>query len=157
MQAAMSRSMSTSQQILFDVQVGPSTAAPSPNGPAIIGTLDPAIKAKLKGKPLVRYGFQYAIPASQFTFTSGPNSTHHGSVELDLAAFDADGKLVTGLSQTVTMPLSDAGYQKFIQGPFRFLQQLDLPSGQLFLRIGVLDRTSNKVGTLEIPLTVPGK
>ena len=28
--------------------------------------------------------------------------------------------------------------------------------GQLFLRVGVLDRTSNKVGTLELPLKVGG-
>ena len=74
-----------------------------------------------------------------------------------IAAYDADGKIVTGLSQTVKMPLSDAKYQQFIQGPFRFFQQLDLPSGQLFLRIGILDPTSNKIGTLEIPLTVPKK
>jgi hypothetical protein len=51
------------------------------------------------------------------------------------------------------MPLSDDKYKQFIQGPFRFSQQIDLPAGQLFVRIGILDRTSNKVGTLEIPLT----
>jgi len=159
MQAAMSRSMPTSQQILFDVQVEPSTTPPNPADPpgTILGTLDPTVKAKLKDQPLVRYGFQFAIPARQLTFTPGPNGTHKGALELDLAAYDADGKLVTGLSQTVSMPLSDARYQEFIKGPFRFTQQLDLPPGQLFLRIGVLDPTSGKLGTLEIPLTVPKK
>jgi hypothetical protein len=151
--------MPSSQQLLFDVQVEPSTAPPNPDSkePPILGTLDPALKAKLKDHPLARYAFQYAIPARQLAFTAGPNNTHQGSVELDLAAFDADGKLVTGLSQTITMPLSDARYPQFIQGPFRFTQQLDLPPGQLFLRIGILDHTSNKVGTLEIPLTVAKK
>jgi hypothetical protein len=157
MQAAMSRSMPTSEQILFDVQVEPSTLPTKPDDPPILGTLDPVVKAKLKDKPLTRYGFQYAIPASQLTFTTGPNGTHKGAIELDLAAYDANGKLVTGLSQTVSLPLSDARYQEFIKGPFHFTQQLDLPPGQLFLRIGVLDPTSNKVGTLEIPLTVPKK
>jgi VWFA-related protein len=154
---AMGRNMPTSHQILFDVQIEPSTTAPTPAEPpgTILGTLDPAVKAKLKDKPLTRYGFSYSIPAAQLTFTPAPGNTHKGSVELDLAAFDTDGKLVTGLSQTVTMPLADARYKQFIQGPFRFVQQIDLPPGQLFLRIGVLDRTSNKVGTLEIPLTVP--
>jgi hypothetical protein len=33
-------------------------------------------------------------------------------------------------------------------------QQIDLPTKQLFVRIGVRDKTSNKVGMLEIPLTV---
>jgi hypothetical protein len=31
------------------------------------------------------------------------------------------------------------------------------PPGQLFLRIGIFDHTSNKTGTLEIPLTAPKK
>lgn len=52
------------------------------------------------------------------------------------------------------MPLSDAKYQAFIKGPFRFFQQLDLPAGALFLRIGIHDPASNKVGTLEVPVTV---
>jgi len=153
MRAAMGRAMPTSTQLIFNVYVEPAPAGPSGTGPITLGTLDP----KLKGKPLTRYSFLYSMPASRLSLLSKPDGSHHGSVELDLAAYDTDGKLVTGLSQTVTMPLSDAGYQKFIKGPFRFLQQLDLPSGQLFLRIGVLDHTSNKVGTLEIPLTVPRK
>jgi hypothetical protein len=157
MQAAMSRSMPTSQQLLFDVEVEPSTLPPNPADPpgTILGTLDPLVKANLKGKSLARYSFQYAIPASQITFSPGPSNTHHGSLSLNLAAYDTDGRLVTGLSQTVTMPLSDARYQQFVQSSFRFPQQLDLPPGQLFLRIGVLDPASNKTGTLEIPLTVP--
>jgi VWFA-related protein len=159
MHLAMGRAMPTSTDILFDVQVEPSTIPPKPDDPPILGTLDPTVATKLKGKPLTRYGFQYAIPARQLTFTPGPHGTHKGALELDIAVYDGDlygsGKLITGLSQTVSMPLSDARYQEFIKGPFRFTQQLDLPAGQFFLRIGALDTTSNKVGTLEIPLTVP--
>jgi VWFA-related protein len=153
MQLAMGRAMPASTGILFDVQVEPSTIPPNPADSPILGTLDPS----LKDKPLTRYAFQYAIPARQIAFASGPNGTHNASLELDLAVYDADSKLVTGLSQTVKMPLSDAKYQQLIQGPFRFFQQLDLPSGPLFLRIGILDRASGKIGTLEIPLTVPRK
>jgi hypothetical protein len=150
----MGRAMPTSTDLLFDVEVEPVAPSADPNkptDPTILGTLDP----KLKSKPLTRYTFAYAIPARQIAFNPGPNNTHHGALELDLAAYDADGNLVTGLSQTVNMPLSDARYAEFIKGPFRFTQQLDLPPGPLFLRIGVLDPTANKLGTLEIPLTVP--
>jgi VWFA-related protein len=151
MHAAMGRAMPTSTQLIFNVYVEPAPASPSGASPTILGTLDP----KLKGKPLTRYSFLYNMPASRLAFSSDPDGSHHGSLELDLAAYDTDGKLVTGLSQTVAMPLTGAQFQSFTHGPFHFLQQLDLPSGQLFLRIGILDRTSNKVGTLEIPLTVP--
>jgi hypothetical protein len=59
----------------------------------------------------------------------------------------------------VKAPLSDGKYQQMIANkePIRFFQQIDLPPGQLFLRVGVLDRTSNKTGTLELPLKVGKK
>jgi len=78
-------------------------------------------------------------------------------VEFDVAAFDSDGKLVTTLSQTQKLPLTTEEYQQFIATPFQFFQQLDLPPGQFTLRIGILDTVSNKLGTLEIPLTVGKK
>ena len=75
----------------------------------------------------------------------------------DLAAYDAEGKLVTSLGQSIHPTLTPAQQQQLIHGPFRFFQQLDLPPGQFFLRIGILDATSSKIGTLEIPVTVPEK
>jgi VWFA-related protein len=156
MLSAMGRSMPTFTQLLFDVEVQPAPA-PAPNSPAastsqpVIGVLDP----KLTGQPLTRYTFQYSVPASQIAFSADPSGVHHGALEFDLAAYDADGKLLTSLSQTVNMPLSDDRYRDFIKGSFRFPQQLDLPPSTLFLRIGVHDPTSNKIGTLELPITLP--
>ena len=75
-----------------------------------------------------------------------------------MAAYDVYGKRITGLSQTVTSPpLTADQYQQFMQKPFQLFQQVDLPPGETFLRVGVLDSVSDKVGTLEIPLTVPRK
>jgi hypothetical protein len=154
MRAAMTRSMPTSEQLLFNVRVEPST---KPIAPPILGTLDP----KLKDKPLTRYELLYEITPQQIAFASGLDNLYHGALEFDIAVYDGDygseGKLVTGLSQSVKMPLGDFDYQQFMQQPFRFRQQIDLPAGQLFVRIGVLDHTSNKVGTLELPLTVGKK
>jgi hypothetical protein len=145
--------MPTSTGLLFDVQVEPSTEPPKPADPPIFGALDP----KLKSKALTRYGFQFALPGHQIAFTDAANAARLGSLEFDLAAYNADGKLVTSLSQSIQLPLTAGQAAQLAKGPFRFFQQLDLPPGQLFLRIGVLDRTSNQLGTLEIPLTVPKK
>jgi hypothetical protein len=151
MSAAMSRSMPTSEQILFNVKVEPSSEPAKSDDPPVMGTLD----ARFKDKPLTRYEFSYSISAGQLVYSNGPNGTHNGSVELDIAAYDADAKLVTGLSQTVTMSLNDTTVAN--KGPLNFSQQIDLPPGQLFLRIGILDTVSNKVGTMEIPLMVGKK
>jgi VWFA-related protein len=158
MRAAMSRSMPTSGQLLFTVEVAPSTEEPKPTDPPIFGTLDPALAAVTSKKPLTRYGIAYGLPARQLTFAA-PTGPHPGanrkaSLEFDLAAYDAEGKLITSLSQSIQPTLTDAQYQQLLKGPFRFFQQLDLPPGALFLRIGILDATSTKLGTVEIPLTV---
>ncbi len=151
--AAMGRAMPTSTDLLFDVQVEPSTEPAKPTDPPVFGILDP----KLKDKPLTRYGFEYALPARQIAFTSGSNATRNAALEFDIAAYNAEGKLVTSLSQSIKLPLTADQAAQLSKGPFRFFQQLDLPPGKLFVRIGVLDPTSNKLGTLEIPIAVPKK
>lgn len=155
MKAPMSRGFPTSEELLFDVGVEPSTIAPKPGDPPVLGTLDP----KLQGRRLTRYGFSFVVPAQQVAFTSGSNQTHKASLDFDIAVYDASDKLLTGLSQIVKTTLTDATYQQQMSGkePIRFFQQIDLPPGQLFLRVGVLDHTSNKTGTLELPLKVGRK
>jgi VWFA-related protein len=155
MKAPMSRGFPTSQDILFDVGVEPSTVAPKPGDPPVLGTLD----AKLRGKRLTRYGFSFVVPVQQISFTGGPNQSHKAALDFDIAVYDTNDNLLTGLSQIVKTTLTDATYRQQMsnQEPIRFSQQIDLPLGQLFVRVGVLDRTTNKVGTLELPLKVVRK
>ncbi len=151
MRVAMTHGISASTGLLFDAQVEPSTEPAKPTDPAIFGVLD----VKYKTKHLTRYGVEFVFPARQLAFTPGPNNTHRGGIEFDVVAFDPDGHLINSLSQTLQLPLSESTYQQMQKGPFRFFQQLDLPPGETFLRVGIRDLTSNKIGTLEIPITVP--
>jgi hypothetical protein len=155
MKAPMSRGFPTSEQLLFDVGVEPSTVAPKPGGPPVLGTLDPS----LRGRRLTRYGFSYVVPVQQIAFTGGPGKSHKGALDFDIAVYDTNDKLLTGLSQVVKTTLTDATYQQQMSAkePIRFFQQIDLPPGQLFIRVGVLDHTTNKVGTLELPVKVGRK
>jgi VWFA-related protein len=150
MQASMERGLPPATQILFDVKVQPSTEAKRPTDPAVMGILD----TKLKKTALMRYGFLYTVPADQITFANEPDGAHHGWLEFDVVAFNADGQQVTMLSQNMQMPLTGDEYGEFVKTPLNFFQQIDLPPGALTLRVGILDRVSNKVGTVEIPLTV---
>jgi len=154
MQASMGRGVPTSSQVLFDVRVAPSTQPAKPTDPPVMGTLDP----KLAGKPLVRYDFQYFLPVRQITFTDGPDGVRKASLEFDIAAYDVYAKRITALSQTVNLQLTAEKYRQFIRSPpQQFFQQIDLPRGELFLRVGILDGVSDKAGTLELPLTVTRK
>jgi hypothetical protein len=108
----------------------------------------------------VRYDVCLPVPSrGRSRIPEGPGGTRKCSLEFDLAAYDVYGKLITGLSQTInSSPLTAEQYQQFLkQKQFQFLQQLDLPPGEIFLRVGILDAVSQKVGTLEIPLNVTKK
>jgi VWFA-related protein len=153
MQASMERGVPTSSQLLFTVRVDPLTDTVNPPGTKVQGTLDP----KLQGKPLRRYEFRFSMPGRQISFTDAPDGMHKGSLEFDVAAYDVYGKLITDLSQSIDLPLTADRYKQLQGSPFGVVQQLDLPPGEMFVRIGILDRVSDKVGTTEIPLTVNKK
>jgi VWFA-related protein len=109
----------------------------------------------MPGRDVTRYTFLYSIPQSQIAFTVNPDGTRTGSLEFDIGAYDPGGQSINSLSQTLHMPLTPDEYADFIRTPFKFSQQLDLPPGPTYLRIGILDPTSNKVGTLELQIAVP--
>jgi VWFA-related protein len=153
MAASMGRGVPTSSQLLFTVRVEPHSAELNPPGSKVLGTLDP----KLQGKPLRRYDFQYSLPGRQIVFNDGPDKTHKGSLEFDIAAYDVYGKLITSISQTIDLKLTDERYQLLQKTPFQLEQGLDLPPGEIFLRLGILDSVSDKTGTLEIPVIVTRK
>jgi len=154
MKVPMSRGLPTSSDILFDVGVQPSATPRKPGAP-LLGTLNPG----LQGKRLTRYGLQYAVPSQQILFKSGKNASHDGNLDFDVAVFDSNDKLLTGLSQVVKVNLSDDKYRQMLanQEPIQLFQQIDLPPGPLFLRVGVLDHNSDKVGTLELTLNIGKK
>lgn len=148
MSTQMTRAMPTSEALPFDVKVEPDTEPAKPDAPAVLGILSP----KLQGKPLTRYTLHYAILGSGIALPKG-----QGGLEFDLAAYDSEGSLVTSLRQAVKLNYTPADQLELVSSAFPYTEQIDLPEGQLFLRIGVLDRTSNKLGTLEIAVSVPRK
>ncbi len=149
--AAMAHGAAPSTQVLFLVRVTPS-AAPAHPGDPVLGHLNPNLK--LKGKPLVRYDFTYVIRPDQITLTEAPDGKRQAGIEFTVAAYDGEGETVNVLRQTVSLSIAPAKLATFLQGPSSVLLQIDLPPGNLFVRTGMRDLPSNRVGTLEIPLNV---
>jgi VWFA-related protein len=149
--ASMVHGAAPSTQILFTVAVTPTTPAASPTDPPR-GQLNPNLK--LKGKRLVRYDFNYRVLPGDITLTAAPDGKRQASVEFTVAAYDGTGEMLNVLSQTASFSVPPNKLAAFLQQPFPVLLQLDLPPGNLFVRVGVRDLPSEKMGTLEIPVTV---
>ena len=142
-------------QILFYIRVEPTPKLEDPGDPPVMGYLDP--KLKKKPQQLTRYDIFFMLPQDQVTFADDGDGKHNGGIKYDVAAFDTDGQMVTGISRTWPLPLTDEGYRQFLASPLMFCQQLDLPRGKFTLRVGILDSVSRKVGSLEIPVIVGRK
>jgi hypothetical protein len=153
MRASMARGVPPSSQVLFDVRVASSAKPAKPGEPPLLGELDP----KLKGLPLVRYDLEYFFPTRQITFSQDASGTRTASLQFEVDAYDVYGKLISRVDETRNLNLTPQQYQQFLRSPGQYFQRLDLPHGEIFLRVGILDGVSDKVGTLEIPLTVTGK
>ncbi len=153
MSASMGRGVPTSSQLLFTVRVEPHSDQMNPAGAKVLGILDP----RLQGKQLRRYDVQYSLPGQQIVFTQNPDKSHQGGLEFDIAAYDVYGKLITSLSQSIDLKLTEERFQKLQRSPFQLQQAVDLPAGEIFLRLGILDTVSDKTGTVEIPMEVTNK
>jgi hypothetical protein len=142
----------------FGASDAPAPSAGAPSKPGAPSKLSLGGNAKKPSKtPITRtpYDLLLAIPQSQIAYTANPDGTHTIKLQFAFDAYDLNGKLLGEHSQNVALDLTPDRYQRFIQAPVVFHELLEFYPGPLFLRVGVLDSISNKVGTLEIPLTVP--
>jgi hypothetical protein len=125
-----------------------------PPSPTPHPTSKPAVKGK---QPTQRapYDLLIAIPQNQITYGATPGG-HTVNLQFAFDAYDLNGKFLGSHSQNFSFNLTPERYKQFIQAPVVFHERIAFLPGPLFLRVGVLDSVSNRVGTLEIPLTVPG-
>jgi VWFA-related protein len=150
--AALQGKTPPATQILFDAKL-----QPVPEDPYNLGTRpQPGTKSK-KAPARTPYDLFLAVPQSQITYHEGPNDTHSVNLQFAFDAYDLNGKFLGSHSQNVSLNLPPDRYESFRKSPVVFHEQIAFFPGPLFLRVGVLDGVSNKVGTLEIPLTVPKK
>ena len=133
-------------QILFDLHVEAATASTKP--------AEAPVSPHTKGVP---YDALFTFDPTQIALTESPDGTRNANIELDLGAFDFNGKLVTARSQTFKLTVTPAQFNGFYRKPLNLSLAIDLPRGQLTLRAGVFDTAASKAGTLQIPLTIPKK
>jgi VWFA-related protein len=129
--------------LVFDVNVEPSgddsdarpaTRMLSAHGPAT---------------PMARYNIVFSVPADEITPVAGRAAE---LLLFEVEAYGPTGKPVRAIAQRVQVPPLIDEHGDVVGTPFRFTQQLDLPVGQIFLEVSVVDEESKSTGRLEIPL-----
>lgn len=74
-------------------------------------------------------------------------------VQFVAIAWDGDGKQCASFSQ-VFHAVSPAQYESLLRTGLQVHQEMPLKPGSYQLRLGVMDRLSGRIGTLDVPLTI---
>jgi len=147
MQAAMQRGGPDPTQIIFAVKIVPAAerdnTLPKSNRP--IG--------KQMKPPYRHYAVYYVPSLPDISFEAAPDGTYHASLEFVTMLYSPHGELMNTTSSELNTNLPAAKYKELVEHGLRLLQQIDVPEkGEYFLRMGVHDIKTDRVGAIEVPL-----
>jgi VWFA-related protein len=100
--------------------------------------------------PLRKYMIDYLVLDNQIKARAGQ------VLEFAVCAYDAEGRMLNGLSQ-MAVRTPDQGKQKKVEAPlFRGEQTLEVPTNAQWLRVAVRDPATDRIGTIEVKLPLAG-
>ncbi len=134
----MDLGMPQSQQILYKIRIVPAAA----------GENEPADK---KNKD--HYKIDFAIDLKDLHLNSDADGLHKGTLNISLIVYDRYGNIISREDHLVELNIKPDAYTMFQNTGVQLHAQLAVPKGNFWLRTGIYDRASRKVGTMEIPLT----
>jgi hypothetical protein len=98
------------------------------------------------------------INTADVAFATMPDGHRRAKLFVQMVGFsDAEQqpKTVPQTSGTLNVDLDPQKYQYILSAGIAFRQQLELKPGAYRVLLGVSDQNSHKVGTIEMPITVP--
>jgi len=128
----------------------------NPDSPVNISLQFRATVAQAGSGPIV---FHYAIDPHAISFTSDPAGKQRAQVDCAARVFIRDNpdKLVKTEATKVNAVLESAVYERISKSFYPCQVKLDLPPGRYFVRLGVRDNSSGRIGTANANITVPAQ
>jgi VWFA-related protein len=149
MQSALMRGALDATQILFKVKA---TEAPATEVSHPIHNVPDRKQMK---PPFRRISITYTIDLSNIQFTPSPDGNLHAAFEYGIRVYNADGDEIVNSAVKEAHPiLSATAYQSMLKTGAIAHDEIDVPAkGDYFLRIAVHDLTTDRVGSMEIPVS----
>lgn len=146
---AMQHGSPSLSQVTFDVRVLPATDPVVKNEPPAQGPAG-AMAGALKSPQ--RYMIDYWIDPHGLDQKTLPDGSVESQVELTEVAYDEEGIRMNYADQALGLTQTSAQASKSLQTGIGVHEQIDLPPGRVYLRVGVHDLVSGRIGTAEIPV-----
>ncbi len=140
--AFMELGMPQSTQIIYKTRV-----QPLPPGAGSSSTSNDAAQGQQ-----TTYGVDFLVDLNDLDLKLNPDGNHEGKLNISLIVYDRYGKVVSRKDHLVGLSIKPDAYAVFESSGLQLHAEIGAPKGNLWLRTGVYDQASRKVGTLEIPL-----
>lgn len=152
MRAAMTRGGPDPTEITLVTSVRPSVSAAEAD-------VAPGNKPGPKTKgPYQRFTIQFGINTADLGCTATPAGVRHCALTAMIFVYDADGALLNSTGGGIHTDVPADQYAGLLKSGIRFHQDISVPvKGEFFLRIGIHDETTNKVGAVELPVAAVSK
>lgn len=134
----MDLGMPQSQQILYKAKIQPTPA--DSNEPD-------------DEKNKNHYAVDFAVDLKDLDLKAGADGNRTGRLNVSLIAYDRYGNVITRKDHLVALNVNPDAYKIFQERGVQIHAQIVVPKGNYWLRTGIYDRNSRKVGTMEIPLS----
>jgi hypothetical protein len=99
----------------------------------------------------------FAVSPADLAFTDGPDQHKLTTVDFMAVALDRNLREAAEISNTVDANLRPQTYNGVLKTGFPGHLELDLKPGRYVLRLGAIDRNNEKIGTVDVPMTVPAE
>jgi VWFA-related protein len=133
-------------QILYKIRVLPTNPQPPPEAKRL-GS-NPAMKG-----PVTRYGVDFAISEQDLRLDAAPDGVRHGAIEVMLVAYDEEGKPLNFVVTESKILMKSKVYEALEKVGLQLHKEIDVPSGEIYLRTGIYDLNASTAGTLGVPLS----
>jgi VWFA-related protein len=138
--AFMDLGMPQSEQILYMVKIQP--LAPKADA---AGAEE---KEQKEG-----YAVDFFVVLKDLNLKLDSDGLHKGAINISLIAYDRYGNIASRKDQVVALNIKPDVYTVFQQTGLQMHAEIEVPKGQYWLRTGVYDQGSRKVGTMEVALS----
>jgi VWFA-related protein len=141
----MVRGLPDFTEILYKIHVAALNPQPKADAPIAGGN------SSLK-HPVTRYGVDFGVAAQDLKLDPAADGSHHGTLEVALVAYDPEGIPANWVIRRYPLSIKPDVYAEMLKSGMHAHLEIDIPEGDLFLRTGLHDAGSGKIGTLGIPL-----
>ncbi|MEO6910417.1 MAG: VWA domain-containing protein [Edaphobacter sp.] len=153
MEATMGMGAVAPTQVVFAANIAPAAQVMKDSGkePAAQGNY---LSEKLRKKGYRNYKVRYSIAADGLQLMPAPDlSSYHGRVQLVAVLYDNQGQRVNSGTVEVPLDLDKASYAQLERTGLGLGMTIAIPAkGNYFLRLGVRDVETDRVGALEVPV-----